>query len=315
MKDLLQRLAGRDLNLLVSLYTLMRFENVTEAAAHLGVTQSTMSHQLSRLRDMFSDELLTRRGRGMSLTPRAQALIGPLGQALKAMHDIALDWRFDPATASSELVIAMSDWASTQYAPAIMDLFDTEAPNLRLRLVPPLIDGDTGALDWDVDLAVLSTTAPLPADRATVLSMERLTCVARADHPLVLNPPDLARFLAARTVVVHSTTVPPAIVAEVERLASPSRRAKLFVSYFLALPEVLPRTDLIAIVPTSVAWSLVVDHGLGGFPVPMALPSYYLSLAWSPLRQKDPMLEWLRDRIVTFVKTELPARAARFTPP
>jgi regulatory helix-turn-helix LysR family protein len=46
-----------DLNLLVHLDALLTERSVTRAAARVGIGQSAMSHNLARLRDLFSDEL------------------------------------------------------------------------------------------------------------------------------------------------------------------------------------------------------------------------------------------------------------------
>src|SRR5438132_6655775 len=65
--------------------------NVTRAAQRLGVTQSTVSHALNRLRDLLKDDLFVRGSRGMHPTPRALELgprlhraLGDLQQALNA---------------------------------------------------------------------------------------------------------------------------------------------------------------------------------------------------------------------------------------
>ena len=71
-----------DLNLLVHLDALLAERSVTRAAARVGLGQSAMSHNLARLRDLFSDELLTRGPEGLRPTPRALALVEPVRIAL-----------------------------------------------------------------------------------------------------------------------------------------------------------------------------------------------------------------------------------------
>jgi len=46
------------------------------------------SHALQRLRDLLGDPLLVRNGARMELTPRAQALRGPLAQALDQVRGL-----------------------------------------------------------------------------------------------------------------------------------------------------------------------------------------------------------------------------------
>ena len=75
-----RQLAGVDLNLLIALDALLTERSVTQAAAHLGVSQSAMTSSLARLRKLMGDELLTRVPDGMRLTPRAD-LTGILDRA------------------------------------------------------------------------------------------------------------------------------------------------------------------------------------------------------------------------------------------
>lgn len=316
MEDVVRRLAGVDLNLLVSLHALLQFRSVTGAANHVGVTQSTMSHQLARLRDLLGDPVLIRRGNEMEPTPRVVAIGASLGRALKVLHDAVLETpEFDPGAAEGEIVVALTDWSATEYAPRLTALFASEAPGLRLRVVPPLLDATVAGLDWSVDVAVLSTTEPLPEDRALPLLYERFTGVARADHPFCAEPPTAEAFHAAGKLVVHSAIVPSTLDDELERILRLDARAEMRVPFFLTLPRLLPQGDLVAVVPAQVAWGLVVDHGLGAFALPVELPRYHVSLAWSPLRAADPKIAWLARGVGRFVAEELPKRAARLRLP
>jgi DNA-binding transcriptional LysR family regulator len=58
-----------DLNLLLHLDALLTERSVTRAATRVGISQSAMSHNLARLRELFSDELLTRGPEGMPPYP------------------------------------------------------------------------------------------------------------------------------------------------------------------------------------------------------------------------------------------------------
>ena len=71
-----------DLNLLVALEALLKDASVSRAAMRIGLSQPATSHALQRLRALIGDPLLVRSGARMELTPRAQALRGPLAQAL-----------------------------------------------------------------------------------------------------------------------------------------------------------------------------------------------------------------------------------------
>src|SRR5215510_6748291 len=96
-----------DLNLLRVLDVLLEERGVTRAAARLGMTQSAVSHALSRLRDQLGDPLFVRTPAGMIPTPRAERLSAPLRAALEGMER-ALEDRthaFEAKTAKKRFVI------------------------------------------------------------------------------------------------------------------------------------------------------------------------------------------------------------------
>jgi hypothetical protein len=61
-----------DLNLLVAFDALVTEKNVTRAAARLCIGQPAMSHALSRLRELFADEILFREGASHGVDPTRQ---------------------------------------------------------------------------------------------------------------------------------------------------------------------------------------------------------------------------------------------------
>ena len=79
-------LSGLNLNSLVALEALLSERNVTRAARRVGITQPAMSQTLARLRELFADPLLVRQGRAMVLSPRAEAMLAPLSDALVSVE-------------------------------------------------------------------------------------------------------------------------------------------------------------------------------------------------------------------------------------
>lgn len=70
----LSKVIRNDINLLVTLYFLLKTRQVSKAAKQLYIGQSAVSHQLARLREIFDDTLLIKTSNGMQLTPFAQRL-------------------------------------------------------------------------------------------------------------------------------------------------------------------------------------------------------------------------------------------------
>src|SRR5450432_3894176 len=116
-------LANFNLNLLVALDALLGERSVSAAAKLTRVTPSAMSHSLAELRDLLDDPLLVRSGRGMVLTPRAEALVGPLHTMLLDVQRLVRGRAmFEPATAERRFVIAAPDFLATMLLPRLLEV-------------------------------------------------------------------------------------------------------------------------------------------------------------------------------------------------
>src|SRR5215813_13833385 len=111
-----------NLNLLLALDGLLSQRSVTAAAKRVRVTPSAMSHSLAELRQHLGDPLLVRSGRGMVLTPRAEALAAPLHALLKDAERLLRGGaNFDPVTTERRFVIAAPDFVATLLLPPLLD--------------------------------------------------------------------------------------------------------------------------------------------------------------------------------------------------
>ena len=87
-----------DLNLLAAFDALMAERSVTWAASRIGIGQPAMSHALSRLRQLFGDELFVRTSGTMQPTTRAIDLAAPIARVLVDIRkDVLADRDFKPA--------------------------------------------------------------------------------------------------------------------------------------------------------------------------------------------------------------------------
>ena len=125
-----------DLNLLVALEALLREASVSRAAMRIGLSQPATSHALQRLRDLIGDPLLVRTGARMELTPRAQALRGPLAQALDHIRGLFVADDFDAASSERHFRLMMPDLAVELLMPPLMAKVTRAAPNVTIDVVP-----------------------------------------------------------------------------------------------------------------------------------------------------------------------------------
>jgi len=124
-----------DLNLLVTLETLLVEQNVTKAAVRLHLSQPAVSAQLQRLRQEFDDQLLIPAQRGMTPTAKAIELLDPLRQALDQVRaTVATHRNFDPAKAKLTVAIACTDYLQAAVIKPLVVKLRTRAPGVRVAL-------------------------------------------------------------------------------------------------------------------------------------------------------------------------------------
>src|SRR6266702_2218979 len=182
-----------DLNLLVALDALLKEASVSRAAMRIGLSQPAASHALQRLRDLLSDPLLVRNGARMELTPRAQALRGPLAQALDQVRSLFVPDEFDAISSERHFRLMM---------PPLMEKITRAAPNVTIDVVPwrgPAIF--TAEFARTIDLVISIGNAFRGFHRQRLYTDSDVLAVRRG-HPAAAKLRKRDAFLAARHVAV-----------------------------------------------------------------------------------------------------------------
>lgn len=297
-----------DLNLLVSADVLLREASITRAARQLGVTQPATSQRLSRLRELFEDPLLVRRGGRMARTPFAEQLLAPLARALSEIEAmVGRRTVFEPRTARRRFVLATTDLLATVLLPGLM---------ARLLATAPAIGIDVRHIDvvrYDVDLErghdlAVSVLGARPGVVRRRLFSEHFLCLARAGHPLLEGRRTAERFVAFPHVVMSTAGGGPGIVDEALATHHLSRNVVLRVPTFAMAPAVLEATDALMTLPARLARHYAERFALVTFPPPLRIiESFAVHAAWSSLYDGDPALRWLVEQLVAVSRTSLSA--------
>src|SRR6202023_3981047 len=157
---------------------------------------------LQRLRDLIGDPLLVRVGARMELTPRAQALRGPLAQALDQVRGLFIPDDFDAMRSERRFRLMMPDLAVELLVPPLMEKITALAPNVRLDIVPwrgPAIFSAEFARTIDL---VISIGNAFKGFHRQLLYTDRDALAVRRGHPIAAKLSRRAAFLEARHVAV-----------------------------------------------------------------------------------------------------------------
>jgi DNA-binding transcriptional LysR family regulator len=291
------RLAGVDLNLLVTLDILLKEKNVTRAAARLGISQSAMSHTLRRMRTLFDDPLFISTPRGMVPTPRAQELAAPVERMLKDIEHLLDQPRFDPSTSRRKFKIIASDYTQLVLLPPLLRHLAMHAPGIDIAF--RTARGELSRLleRGDADLAIGIFDADLTDGFRQELFQDDFVCLVREDHPVASRraPLTLERFLElSHALVAPRELEDTGIVDTVLDKLGKKRRIALSVPHFMIAPYAIAGSELVLTIATRIARVVEKPFHLRILRPPLELPSFTISQYWHGRQHHDPAHVWLR---------------------
>ncbi len=287
-----------DASNLVALHVLLEERHVTRAARRLGISQSSMSHRLARLRATFDDPLFVRSPRGLLPTPRAQSIAAPLAEALLALESVVVPpKRFEPGTSTYTLSIALPD-ALAPLAPRLVAAFAAAAPLFDLRLAPVVPSLSEALAKGEPMLALAPSRFVSGPIMTRPLGDVRFGVVGRQGHPALRRPLTTERWLAYGHVVTHFGNEQINAVEEELTRHGLRRRVGLEVSSFLAGLFVLPSSDLLMNAPIQLVQEAARQLKLTTREAPIRLPRVRISVCWHERFQRDPAHRWARERVL-----------------
>lgn len=285
-----------DLGLLVSLDALLQEGSVTAAARRVGLSTPAMSHALARARERLGDPLLVRAGRGMLLTPRAQALRDQVHQVVVAARRALEPERpFVAGELDRTFVIHASDYVLTIVGPEVDRILREEAPRVSLRYVPNTPDDASLVRDGGSDLAV-GIYGDLPQEmRSRQLLTDRFVCVVRKGHPATRKRFDVETFIGLPHVQVAPRGKVGGYLDDVLRTRGLSRHVARAVPYFTTALQLAASTDYVLTISERIAKLFAETRSIELLEVPLELRPYALSLVWHPRMDGDAGHRFVRE--------------------
>jgi len=292
-----------DLNLLVTLEALLSERNVTRAAARLSLSQPAVSAQLARLREVFDDPLLLPAQRGMTPTAKALSLLEPLRQALDQVRSVATSHlNFDPATADLTVTIAASDYLQTSVLQPLVLRLRREAPGVRIavRHMDPAQHAAQMARG-DIDLGLMQPVEAAPSLRMRALFHERYVLIARRGHPALAGK-TIAKLSAKAFAKLEQVIVSPAggaFSTPVDQALAGlglKRQVVLSAASFLFVPDIVSRSDLVALVPERLVKGRAA--GLQVLTPPLPIEGFDIAMVWHERNQGHAAQRWLREQVL-----------------
>ncbi len=287
-----------DLNLLRVFHVLAEERSVTKAALRLGLSQPAVSNALRRLRVLLRDELFIRGQGGMVPTPHAEALVGPIDDALRTMQTALLGGpEIDPARIVEPIVITCADEEIVLHGADLLAAFNACGCHAPIQFRPLSLEYGAAEL-WRNRLSLTITTILFAPDglKQRKVYDEHLVCLVRKDHPATKNWNLDAYLEAEHLLIAPMGGSPQGYLDSWLRSQDLSRRIRFISHSFGAALKLVRETGLIATIPSRLT-ERNDDAGLVTLPLPIDAPSFSLHVFWSERYDGDPVNKWLRNTV------------------
>ena len=285
-----------DLNLFIAFDVIYREKNLTKAGEVLGITQPAVSNSLSRLREIFDDELFIRTSKGMVPTAVSQNIIDDVRSALTLFSSTISDSEtFEPKSASTTFKISAGDLSEFRLLPSLISSLSKLAPEIDIEsyLTPRKNtprELAAGNLDFSIDPPIHSDTSL----RHKEIFKDNYVLIVRKNHPITKKKKlTMADYLELSHIhISNSRTGLGHVDMALYRLGE-SRRIALRAQHFLVAPFVISQSDL-ALTSTK---SFLVSKDLTSIKLPFTVDPVELHLYWHETKHNDPGNVWMRDLI------------------
>jgi DNA-binding transcriptional LysR family regulator len=308
-----------DLNLLKVFDAVYEERNLVLAGKRLNLTQSAVSHALGRLRELVGDELFMRTGKGMVPTGRAAAMAPTLRDALRRIQATLGVEPFSPEESKRRFVVAANDHLTAVIIAPLSRELQQAAPGVDLVIRPSTRIDLAEQIDLGrIDLAIgIFAQVPSRLNARTLMSQgeailmrkghpasrRKLTLRDIAKYPLVTlsvggqEEGAVGGFILERGLARQSEMFDRHALEEALREENEVPRARVTVPHSLAIPELLRETDMLSIVPASLAVALAKTSDLLRRQPPYPAGTSTIRAVWHRRDEHDEGHNWLREMV------------------
>ena len=156
----------------------------TKAAEVLGLTQSAVSHAISRLEKEFGFSVIHRNRTGVTLTEDGQEMLIEMRKVLSAEEHLQQAASNILGVSKGTVRIGLISTISTHWMPNIIPIMDAQYPGIRIELREgDYYEIEQWLLNGEVDCGFLNRTSSKRFDFMP-LKRDPLLCIVSADSPL-----------------------------------------------------------------------------------------------------------------------------------
>ncbi|MBM5283660.1 LysR family transcriptional regulator [Vibrio parahaemolyticus] len=258
-----------DLNLLKILRAVVETRNTHTAADKLGISQTSVSRGLAKLREMFGEQLFIRKAHGVEPSELAEKLAETSEEMFNPLIKVVESYQnFEPMEFNGEIKIAMNIYFLELHGDGIFNTLRNEFPNANFKLVYWQEHSLAEVLSGDIDYLIHFEGYPLPQEiYCHTLEEVELCLVARMNHPILSQSSDwdsIHQLPLARVIIdgINSKRSP---VEEIYLAKGYQPRVTLVTHSIRVLINKLSSSDAIMF---GSRYMSILDNRLASYPLP-----------------------------------------------
>jgi DNA-binding transcriptional LysR family regulator len=289
-----------DLNLLPVFEAAYEERSLSRAAGRLAMTQSAVSHAMTRLRALFRDELFIRQARGVLPTPAADLIYARLRGALASVRESITEMRgFDPRTSTRRFSISIAHPLGPMIAASLRERLSRDAPGIELtfstRSLP--VELERGMREGRVDAAVDWVVPARGPFKEMTLFEDAIVAVARHGHPVLRHPISMKTLKDGAFVALRPRIEGESLIAGFQEWSRLNLKRELEVSEILEVFMVASQSDLFGLIPRSMMKIAHGSFGLRSLPAGPRTTPVPIKLVWPASRETDLAHPFLRKQV------------------
>lgn len=315
-----------DLNLLRVFDAVMEERSVVNAGKRLHLSQSAVSHALTRFREGAGEELFVRTSKGMTPTAYAYEIREPLHRALRSIEN-ALSLSkpaFDFTKVRRSFVVAANDYVSAILIPRFNEVLSQIAPGIDLIIRPSTRLDLAEQIDLGrIDIAIGIFGRIPDRFRSRELLQQDEVLMAWSGHEIAgrqvaisdltkfslvvvsLGGPEdgaVSGYMLERGLARQSEMYDRSALEKALAEAGTQPRMQVLIPHFLVIPLLLENSCLISIVPRALANVLSKRYPLVIKELPYITSHQYLNAVWHSNNDENPAHSWLRKQLYETIR-------------
>ncbi|WP_225525209.1 LysR family transcriptional regulator [Rhizobium leguminosarum] len=286
-----EELAQIDIRSLQLLVTVHDTGSFSAAASALGVSQSTVSYTIERLRKAFGDALFVRQGNQITGTEKCGELVSQAREIVNRMLAIAVPSEFDPKTAEGSVTLSCNHHERFLLVPVFLKAMRQAAPNVLLNILESAVNGKQQLKENIADIVLGPVRILGEGYFRRRLFVDHYSCVMDRKNPLADGELTLARYRQAAHVAITHNGQWQALYFEALRARDIALKPQLTLPSHDSLELMIVGTDLVATIPNRLASAYQDTLAVRSFPIHTPIE---IDIYWTERTHRSGLHRWAR---------------------